>query len=56
VNHAGARQQCQSYGGDLVSIHSQGEQDFVSSLIARNCKFVKFLIFFQGCFREANLS
>jgi len=41
VTHAAARQQCQSYGGDLVSIHSQGEQDFVSSLVATNCKFVE---------------
>lgn len=38
LNHGQARERCLSYGGDLVSIHSQAEQDFVTSLLFKNCK------------------
>lgn len=39
LNWADSRAYCQQQGADLVSIHTQAEQDFVSTLIFYQCKF-----------------
>lgn len=39
LNWADSRDYCQKQGGDLASVHSQAEQDFVSTLIFFQCKF-----------------